>query len=316
MEENNKQIAVVAFGGNALLPENQQGTFAEQQANADIAAEAILEIVRRGYEVIIVHGNGPQVGQILAQNEESADKIPMMPLDCCGAASQGQIGYMLTTAMRRATRKFGIEKNALAMLTSVVVSPEDEAFQNPTKPIGGFFTREQANELMASKKWQMIEDSGRGYRRVVPSPRPKKILEADAIRDLALAGNIVISCGGGGIPVASVNGQFRGVEAVIDKDFASSLLAAQIGADIYIVLTGVSQVAINFGQPNVQYLNRITVAEAEKYMVEGQFPPGSMGPKIKAALDYIHAGGKEVLITMAEELEAALKGETGTYIVP
>jgi carbamate kinase len=313
---NDKKIAVVAFGGNALLPETQKGTFEEQQANADLAAEKIIGIVRSGYEVILVHGNGPQVGQVLAQNEESADKIPMMPLDSCVAATQGTIGYILTTALRRAIKKFGIDKDTLTVLTNVAVTPGDIAFQNPTKPIGGFFSADKAQEMIETKGWQMVEDSGRGYRRVVPSPRPKRIMEGEAIRQLALEGNIVIACGGGGIPVARINDQFTGLEAVIDKDLASSLLAAQICADIYIVITGVPQVAINFGKPNMKCLDRITVAEAEQYMAEGHFPPGSMGPKINAALDYIKAGGKEVLITTAEELEAALKGESGTYIIP
>ncbi|MDD4802431.1 MAG: carbamate kinase [Syntrophomonas sp.] len=310
-----KKIAVVALGGNALLPETQVGTFEEQQANADTAAEVILGIVRSGYEVILVHGNGPQVGQVLAQNEESAAKIPMMPLDVCVAATQGTMGYMLTTALRRAIKRLGIDKNTLTVLTNVAVSHTDQAFQNPTKPIGGFFSAEKAQEMKETKGWQMVEDSGRGYRRVVPSPKPRKIMESQAIRDLALAGNIVIACGGGGIPVAKVNEKLTGLEAVIDKDFASSLLAEEIGADIYIVLTGVSQVAINYGKPNMQLLKKINVSEAEKYMAEGHFPPGSMGPKIKAALDFISAGGKEVLITSAEKLEAALQGESGTYIV-
>lgn len=316
MAKEQIKLAVVAFGGNALLPETQKGTFEEQQANADLAAEKIIGIARSGYEVILVHGNGPQVGQVLAQNEESADKIPMMPLDSCVAATQGTIGYILTTALRRAIKKFGIDKDTLTVLTNVAVTPGDSAFQNPTKPIGGFFTKEKAQEMVQTKGWKMVEDSGRGYRRVVPSPRPKKIMEAEAIRHLALEGNIVIACGGGGIPVAKVNDEFTGLEAVIDKDLASSLLAAQIEADIYIVLTGVPQVAINFGKPNMKYLDKITVAEAEQYMAEGHFPPGSMGPKISAALDYIKAGGKEVLITSAEMLEAALKGESGTRIIP
>lgn len=316
MVDNPKKIAVVAFGGNALLPETQTGTFDEQQANADAAAEAILGIVESGYEVILVHGNGPQVGQILAQNEESAAKIPMLPLDACVAATQGTIGYILTTALRRTIKRRGINKNTVTVLTNVAVDPADQAFGNPTKPIGAFMSAARAQEMQQSKGWKIVEDSGRGYRRVVPSPKPRRIMESEAIRELALAGNIVMACGGGGIPVARVNDQFMGLEAVIDKDLASSLLAAEIGADLYIVLTGVPQVAINFGRPNMQLLEKVTVSEVEKYRAEGHFPPGSMGPKIAAALDFIAKSGKEVLITSAEKLEAALQGQSGTYIVP
>lgn len=316
MENSQKKIAVVAFGGNALLPETQQGTFTEQQANADAAAEAILGIYQSGYEVILVHGNGPQVGQLLVQNEESADKIPMLPLDACVAATQGTIGYILTTGLRRTAKQLGIDIETVTVLTNVAVSPDDPAFDNPTKPIGSFMSAEKAEEMKATKGWQVVEDSGRGYRRVVPSPKPKKIMESKAIRDLAMAGNIVIACGGGGIPVAKINEQYVGLEAVIDKDLASSLLAEEIGADLYIVLTGVSQVAINFGKPNMQLLDKITVSEAEKYLSEGHFPPGSMGPKISAALDFISKSNKKVLITSADKLGAALQGKSGTYIIP
>ena len=315
MKDIDQKIAVVALGGNALLPEDQEGTFAEQQANADAAAEVILGIVRSGYEVIIVHGNGPQVGQILAQNEESAHEIPMMPLDVCVAATQGTMGYMLSTALQRAIKASEIQKNTLTILTNVVVSENDPAFQQPTKPIGGFFSREMAEQMSAEKGWQVVEDSGRGYRRVVPSPQPLSIMESEAIRELAQAGNIVIACGGGGIPVTQVNEQLVGLEAVIDKDLASSLLAREIGADLYILLTGVDRVAVDYGRPNMRYLKKLQVWEAEKYLLEGHFPPGSMGPKIKAALEFIAAGGQEVLITSAEKLQEALAGENGTYIV-
>ncbi|SHN87006.1 carbamate kinase [Desulfitobacterium chlororespirans] len=316
MGNSEKKIAVVAFGGNALLPETQEGTFEEQQANADAAAESIIGISRNGYDVILVHGNGPQVGQVLVQNEESSEKVPMQPLDACVAATQGTIGYILTTALRRTAKRLHINVDTVTVLTNVAVSPADPAFENPTKPIGSFMSAERAQEMEKSKGWKIIEDAGRGYRRVVPSPKPQKIMESKAIRELAQAGNIVIACGGGGIPVARVNDEFVGLEAVIDKDLASSLLAEEIGADLYIVLTGVSQVAINFGKPNMRLLDRITVSEAEKYMAEGHFPPGSMGPKIAAALKFIKSSGKEVLITSAEKLDEALKGQRGTYIIP
>ncbi|AFL99226.1 carbamate kinase [Desulfitobacterium dehalogenans ATCC 51507] len=316
MVNSEKKIAVVAFGGNALLPETQEGTFEEQQANADAAAESIIGISRNGYDVILVHGNGPQVGQVLVQNEESSEKVPMQPLDACVAATQGTIGYILTTALRRTAKRLDVDVDTVTVLTNVAVSPADPAFENPTKPIGSFMSAERAQEMEKTKGWKIIEDAGRGYRRVVPSPKPRRIMESKAIRELAQAGNIVIACGGGGIPVARVNDEFVGLEAVIDKDLASSLLAEEIGADLYIVLTGVSQVAINFGKPNMKLLDRITVSEAEKYMAEGHFPPGSMGPKIAAALKFIKSSGKEVLITSAEKLEDALKGQSGTYIIP
>ncbi|WP_019849526.1 carbamate kinase [Desulfitobacterium sp. PCE1] len=316
MVNSEKKTAVVAFGGNALLPETQEGTFEEQQANADAAAESIIGISRNGYDVILVHGNGPQVGQVLVQNEESSEKVPMQPLDACVAATQGTIGYILTTALRRTAKRLDVDVDTVTVLTNVAVSPADPAFENPTKPIGSFMSAERAQEMEKTKGWKIIEDAGRGYRRVVPSPKPRRIMESKAIRELAQAGNIVIACGGGGIPVARVNDEFVGLEAVIDKDLASSLLAEEIGADLYIVLTGVSQVAINFGKPNMKLLDRITVSEAEKYMAEGHFPPGSMGPKIAAALKFIKSSGKEVLITSAEKLEDALKGQSGTYIIP
>ena len=316
MANSQKKIAVVAFGGNALLPETQEGSFDEQQANADAASEAIIGISQSGYGVILVHGNGPQVGQLLVQNEESAAKIPMLPLDACVAATQGTIGFILTTALRRTAKRLGIDIDTVTVLTNVAVSSDDQAFENPTKPIGAFMSAQRALEMKESKGWKVVEDSGRGYRRVVPSPKPKRIMESKVIRELAQAGNIVIACGGGGIPVAKVNDQFVGLEAVIDKDLASSLLADEIGADLYIVITGVSQVAINFGKPNMQFLTKISVSEAEKYMSEGHFPPGSMGPKIAAALEFVSSSGKEVLITSAEKLEDALRGQSGTYIVP
>lgn len=316
MESEKRKIAVIAFGGNALLPENQKGTFEEQQANADAAAESIIRIVKNGYGVILVHGNGPQVGQVLVQNEESAGKVPAQPLDACVASTQGTIGYILTTALRRSAQKFSIQVEPVVILTNVLVSPQDPAFQNPTKPIGSFLSAERAREMQETQGWVIVEDSGRGYRRVVPSPKPQKIMESKVISQLARSGNIVVACGGGGIPVAMIDDKLVGIEGVIDKDLASSLLAEEVKADLYIVLTGVPQVAINFGKENMEFINEMTVAEAKKYMAEGHFPPGSMGPKIAAAIDFVKKSGQKVLITSAEKLEDALKGQSGTYIVP
>ena len=316
MEAEKKKIAVIAFGGNALLPENQKGTFQEQQANADVAAKSILKIVQNGYGVILVHGNGPQVGQALVQNEKSADKVPPQPLDACVASTQGTIGYILTTALRRIGKKLNNQVEPVAILTNVLVNPQDPAFQNPTKPIGSFLTAEKAQKMKDTHGWIIVEDSGRGYRRVVPSPKPQKIMESEVISQLARAGNIVIACGGGGIPVAIIDDQLVGIEGVIDKDLASSLLAEEVRADLYIILTGVPQVAINFGKENMQFISEMTVSEAEGYMAEGHFPPGSMGPKIASAIDFVKKSGQKVLITSAEKLEDALMGQSGTYIVP
>ncbi len=310
------RIAVVAFGGNALHPEHQVGTAEEQEKNAVEASAAISEIVHNGYEVVVVHGNGPQVGSLLIQMEKAADEVPVLPLYACVAGTQGTIGYMLTNALRQECGRLGLSREVVTVLTTVVVDPDDAAFNTPTKPIGPFFTKEYAERMAVEKGWIVVEDSGRGYRRVVPSPEPIGILEKNTIQQMIEHHNIVIACGGGGIPVIIQDGEFKGVEAVIDKDLASSLLAREIGAHLFIILTGVPQVAINYGQPDRQWLETITVAEAKKYTAEGQFPPGSMGPKIAAAIKFIEAGGQEVLITSASELDRALKHQGGTYIVP
>ena len=314
--KDRKKIAVVAFGGNALLPEKQTGTFIQQQLNADLFCEAILDIVQNGYELIIVHGNGPQVGNILVQVEEDkATMIPGLPLDACVAATQGTIGYILINALRQACKRRKINKNVVAILTTVIVSLADAAFKHPEKPIGAFLTQERAIEMMKNKDWHIVEDSGRGYRRVVPSPKPKRILESGSIRKLVFDNNIVVAGGGGGIPVENKTGGLKGVEAVVDKDLVASLLAREVGADIFIIVTGVPKVAINFGKPDMRYLDTVTVREAERYMEEGHFPPGSMGPKMEAALQFIKHGGKEVLITSADEIKEALEQKTGTHIV-
>ncbi|QGU00325.1 Carbamate kinase [Candidatus Syntrophocurvum alkaliphilum] len=309
------KIAVVAFGGNALHPEHQVGTIEEQETNASEASKAIIEIARNGYELVLVHGNGPQVGNMLIQVERAVDEVPPLPLYTCVASTQGSIGFMLTNSLRKECENLGLNKEVVTLMTTVVVDEDDPAFQTPTKPIGPFFNEDYAQQMTREKNWQVVEDSGRGYRRVVPSPVPSDILEKKAILQMVKNNNIVIACGGGGIPVMTKDNEIIGVEAVIDKDYASSLLANEIGADLYIILTGVPQVAINFGQANMQYLDTITVSEAKKLMAEGQFPPGSMGPKIEAAIRYIEAGGKEVLVTSASELDKALKRESGTYIV-
>jgi carbamate kinase len=310
------KLAVVAFGGNALLRPEDRGTQEEQVARAKQAARWLAEIVRHGYKLIVVHGNGPQVGNILVQAEEASTKIPPQTLDVCVAQTEGSIGFVLQQALRNRLEAIGIKGEVVTVLTEVEVDANDPAFRRPTKPIGPFFTRYRAEALERDLGWTMREDAGRGWRHVVPSPRPLSILNVKTIRRMLEEALVVIAAGGGGIPVArGRDGQWRGIEAVIDKDYASALLAAQLDADTYIVLTGVSKVAIDFGKPTQRFVDRLPVAEAEKFLAEGQFPAGSMGPKIEAAIQFVKATGREVLITDVEVLREALAGKDGTVIV-
>jgi carbamate kinase len=312
-----EKIALIAFGGNAILPNGQRGLQKEQMKNSEKAAKMMMEIVAKGYELIVVHGNGPQVGNILIQMEEASNKIPPFTLEVCDAMTEGSMGYMLEKALINELRKNSIDKEVVTLLTQVIVDKEDPAFQNPTKPIGPFYTQYRAQQLMKEKKWTMVEDAGRGWRKVVPSPKPIDIVPKRAISDLVRSGRIVIAAGGGGIPVIiNSKGLLEGVEAVIDKDYASALLASEVGVDLFIILTGVDRVYLNYGKENQKEIKVMTVKEAKKYLEEGQFPPGSMGPKIKAAIQYIEAGGKEVLITSASKLKAALAKRAGTRIIP
>lgn len=311
-----RKIALIAFGGNAILPENQKGLQEEQMRNAQKAAEMMVQIIKKGYELIVVHGNGPQVGNLLIQMEEASNKIPPFTLDVCDAMTEGSMGFMLEKAIINELRRNSIDKDVATIITQVVVDKDDPAFQKPTKPVGPFYPKFRAQQLMRQKKWTMVEDAGRGYRKVVPSPKPIDIVPKWIIRDLVMSGRVVIAAGGGGIPVIiNSRGLYEGVEAVIDKDYAASLLAREVGAELFIILTGISRVYYNFGRPDQKPLPVITVEEAKKYLAEGQFPPGSMGPKIKAAIEYIEAGGKEVLITSASHLKAALINRSGTRIV-
>lgn len=311
-----EKIALIAFGGNAILPNGQRGLQKEQMKNSEKAAKMMIEIVAKGYELIVVHGNGPQVGNILVQMEETSNKIPPFTLEVCDAMTEGSMGYMLEKALINELRKNSIDKEVVTILTQVIVDREDPAFQNPTKPIGPFYTQYRAQQLMKEKKWTMIEDAGRGWRKVVPSPRPIDIVTKRAISDLVRSGRIVIAAGGGGIPVIiNSKGLIEGVEAVIDKDYASALLASEVGVDLFIILTGVDRVYLNYEKENQKEIKVMRVEEAKKYLEEGQFPPGSMGPKIKAAIQYIEAGGKEVLITSASKLKAALAKRAGTRII-
>jgi carbamate kinase len=310
------KIALVAFGGNAMLPEDQKGLQSEQMRNAARAAELLVHIVQKGYELIVVHGNGPQVGNLLIQMEEAANKIPPYSLDVCDAMTEGSMGFILERALINELRRRSVDKEVASLVTQVVVDKDDPAFAKPTKPVGPFYSKFRGQELAREKKWAMVEDAGRGYRKVVPSPKPIDVVNNRIIRELVEAGRIVIAAGGGGIPVIiNANGLFEGVEAVIDKDYAASLLAREVKADLFIILTAIERVFIDFGKPDQREVPVLTVDEARKHLADGQFPPGSMGPKIRAAIEYIEAGGREVLITKDSHLKAALINRSGTRIV-
>jgi len=310
-----RKIALIAFGGNAILPETQRGLQSEQINNAQKAARLMIHVVKKGYDLILVHGNGPQVGNLLIQMEESITKVPPFSLEVCDAMTEGSMGFMLEKAIINELRKNSVDRDVATLITQVVVDREDQAFENPTKPVGPFYSKYRAHMLRREKKWTMIEDSGRGYRKVVPSPKPIDVIPKRIIRDLVHSGKIVIALGGGGVPVI-INGRglFQGVEAVIDKDYAASLVAREVKADLFIILTNVDRVYLNYGTPDEEPIAIMTVKQAEEHLSQGQFPPGSMGPKIKAAIEYIQGGGKEVLITSANHLKASLINRSGTKI--
>jgi carbamate kinase len=311
-----RKIAVVAFGGNALLRPEDRGTHEEQIARAKQAARWLAEIAVRDYNLVVVHGNGPQVGNILIQAEEASTKVPPQTLDVAVAQTEGSMGFLLQQAIRNRLESIGRSGEVATVLTEVQVDPNDPAFKRPTKPIGPFFTRYRAEALERDLGWTMREDAGRGWRHVVPSPRPLRILNLDLISQMLNWATVLIAAGGGGIPVVrGRDGQWRGIEAVIDKDFASSLLAMQLKADLYVILTGVAKVSLDFGKPTQKQVDRLTVAEAERHLREGQFPAGSMGPKIEAAIQFVKGSGNDVLITDVEHIRDALEGREGTRIV-
>lgn len=310
-----RKIALIAFGGNALLPKPKQGLQGEQIKLAEKAARLMIHVVQRGYDLIIVHGNGPQVGNLLIQMEESSHKVPPFSLDICNAMTEGSIGFMLEKAVINELRKKSVDKEVATLITQVIVDKEDPAFIAPSKPVGPFYSEHQAKMLTRKKKWIMKEDAGRGFRKVVPSPRPIDIVPKHVMSELLSSGKIVIAAGGGGIPVIiNGSGLFQGVEAVIDKDYTSSLIARETRTDLFIILTNVPQVYLNFGTPREKPILEMTVDEAKEQLAKEQFPPGSMGPKIEAAVDYIERGGKEVLITSASHLKAAMINRSGTRI--
>ena len=311
-----RPVAVIAFGGNALLRPQDHGTQEEQFTLAWKATRWLVEIIHRGFELVIVHGNGPQVGNIMIQVEEAITKIPPQSLEICVAQTEGSMGFMLQNQLRNRLNEEQLAKEVVTVLTEVEVARDDPAFESPTKPVGPYFTSYRANLLMQEQGWQMVEDAGRGWRKVVPSPRPVRILDAAAVKRLVQGGAVVVAAGGGGIPVyRDVGGYYRGVEAVIDKDYTASLLAQELDADLFIILTQVPQVAENYGRPNQRWLDALTVSRTKEMLEHNQFPPGSMGPKIRAAVAFVEKTGKEVLISDAEHLKDALARTSGTFVV-
>ncbi|MBO0440064.1 carbamate kinase [Candidatus Enterococcus ikei] len=305
---------VIALGGNAILKPNQEATLEVQLDNVKVSAELVAKIEELNYEIVLTHGNGPQVGNILRQNEEAKDVVPPFPLDVCNAESQGFIGYMLEQSLKNSLETKGLTSNVITLLTQTEVSAEDEAFANPNKPIGIFYSEEEAKQMEQEKNWVMMEDAGRGYRRVVPSPQPKAIHGVDSIVKLLNQNTIVIAGGGGGIPVVrNEDGLLKGIEAVIDKDRTGKKLAEQIDASVFMMLTDVSNVYINYGKENQEKLETISVKQAQQYMDEGHFADGSMGPKMEAAIAFA-AQGKTAIICSLEEADQALLGRAGTRI--
>lgn len=314
--ETMAKIAVVAIGGNSLIKDQAHQTVPDQFDAVRETTIHLASMIENGWNLIITHGNGPQVGFILMRSDLASDVLHRVPLDSCGADTQGALGYTIQQCLYNDLKKLGIKKEVVAVVTQVLVDKEDPAFQNPTKPIGPFYDEKKAKKYRGEQGWNIIEDAGRGWRRVVPSPMPQRIIELEAVKSLIEKGFVVIAVGGGGIPVIEENGELRGVEAVIDKDFASALLALGIDADLLLISTPVEKVALNFGKPNQKWLDKITLVEAKQYQAEGHFLPGSMGPKMQAIIHFLEKGGKKALITNPENIEYALLGETGTYIIP
>jgi carbamate kinase len=310
------KLAVVAIGGNSLIKDEAHKSVHDQFNAVRETAVHITGMIEQGWNVIITHGNGPQVGFILLRSELARKVLHTVPLDSCGADTQGAVGYMIQQALFNEFLRRGIQRQSATVVTQVIVDRNDPAMQNPSKPIGSFYTEEEARTKMNKEGWVMVEDAGRGWRRVVPSPIPREIVERDAIDTLIRSGFIVVAVGGGGIPVIrSDSGSLSGVEAVIDKDLASSLLACELNADLLLISTAVEKASLNFKKPDQIDLDRITLSEAKQYFEEGHFAKGSMGPKVKAVINYLEHGGKAALITMPETIGKALAGQTGTWIV-
>jgi len=312
--------AVVALGGNAITADGEAGTYEEQRANADAMVHSICELLDDAWRVVVVHGNGPQVGNLAIQQDRGRDAVPVMPLFALGAMTQGHLGSLIAIALHQASG--GRRHRVVGILSHVIVDVEDPAFERPTKPIGPFFSHSEATQLAETRGWDIVEDSGRGYRRVVPSPRPRGFVEIQALQCLLDAGHVVVAEGGGGIPVARRGDVWEGVDAVMDKDYAAAELANQVDADALVLVTGVDSVMLDFGTDSQRRLDRIDVTEAERYLAAGQFPEGSMAPKVRAATRFLQRGGRLAVITTAALAAATLRSQgdddtsVGTRIVP
>jgi carbamate kinase len=309
------RTALIAVGGNSLIRAGEKGTIAEQLANTRRTAAAIVGLIRDGYHLVVTHGNGPQVGAALLRSERASDQVYSHSLDVCDASTQGEIGYLLQQSINNELSASRLRVPVVTVLTQVVVSRDDPAMRHPTKPIGPFYSRADAEERKRLLGWEIVEDAARGYRRVVPSPEPIHIVELDVIRLLLDQGVLVIAVGGGGIPVVRSNGTLEGIEAVIDKDRASALLASELGVDAFVISTDADRVYLDYKKPTQRPLRRVTADELEAHYQAGQFPPGNMGPKVESALRFLRSGGKEVVITSYEHLCEAVEGDAGTHIV-
>jgi len=307
---------LLAVGGNALIRTGEKGTTAEQLANARKTAAEIVGLCRQGHRIVLTHGNGPQVGAELLRSERAASQVPGHPLDVCDASTQGEIGYLLQQSLESELKAAGLHVPVVTVLTQSVVALDDPAMLHPTKPIGPFYSRADAEERQRQFGWEIVEDAARGYRRVVPSPEPIEIVELEVIRDLVEQGVLVIACGGGGIPVVWKNGRLEGVEAVIDKDRASALLASCLGVDLFVISTDADYVYLDYKKPTQRPLGRVVASELEVHLKAGQFPPGSMGPKVESVLRFLRAGGRQAIITSCENLCVAIAGLAGTQIFP
>lgn len=311
------KLAVVAIGGNSLIKDDAHQSVPDQFNAVRETAVHITRMIAQGWNVVVTHGNGPQVGFILLRSELASKVLHTVPLDSCGADTQGAIGYMIQQALHNEFLRRDVQRQCVTVVTQVLVDSNDPAMQNPSKPIGSFYKEEEARAKMEKEGWAMVEDAGRGWRRVVPSPIPREIIERDAIDTLIKNGFIVVAVGGGGIPVVRNDaGELSGVEGVIDKDLASSLLASELHADLLLISTAVEKASLNFKKPNQIDLDHMTLSEARRYYEEGHFAKGSMGPKIKAIINYLERGGHAALITMPETIDVALEGRTGTWVVP
>jgi len=309
-------MLLLAVGGNALIRSGEKGTIAEQLANARRTAAEIVHLCRDGYRIVLTHGNGPQVGAALLRSERGASQVPGLSLDVCDAATQGEIGYVLQQSLESELSRANLNVPVVTVVTQSVVSTDDPAMKHPTKPIGPFYSRADAEERKRQFGWEIVEDASRGYRRVVPSPDPVEIVELDVIRDLVERGVLVIACGGGGIPVIWKDGQLQGVEAVIDKDRASALLASKLGADLFVVSTDTDYVYLDYKKPTQRRLEKVGAAELEQHLNAGQFPPGNMGPKIESVLRFLANGGNEAIVTSCDHLRNAVAGSAGTHVYP